>query len=101
VYNYTDWFRSAAWPDDDYVPLECCVTNVTNCNIQHQPILWHKKVSCVLSLACWCGVLMQSLSFVIKCTQSFFIAYGSVIIFIYNGSNNNKKQYDCKMLMIS
>lgn len=63
VYNYSDWFKSAAWPDNDYVPLECCVTNVTNCNTQHQPILWHKKVGhkCCHVLM-WCNDAMVSLS---------------------------------------
>lgn len=31
VNNYTDWYKSAAWPDKDWVPDSCCKTETTNC----------------------------------------------------------------------
>jgi len=48
VYNYTDWYKSAAWPDDNYVPRECCIRNTTNCDTDHQTGNWHQMVGCWL-----------------------------------------------------
>jgi len=34
VNNYTDWYKSADWPDDNYVPDSCCLRETTKCGTQ-------------------------------------------------------------------
>lgn len=43
VYNYTDWFNSNGWPENNYVPHECCKINATDCNTGGNSAYWHHK----------------------------------------------------------
>lgn len=43
VYNYSDWYYIEAGKEIRKVPLECCISNSTDCNTKEDPILWHKK----------------------------------------------------------
>lgn len=43
VVNYTDWYRSAAWPNHDYVPESCCLFKAPTCGESGDASQWHKK----------------------------------------------------------
>ncbi|XP_013396652.1 tetraspanin-4-like [Lingula anatina] len=54
VYNYSDWFKSHAWPDKDWVPDSCCRASQhsTLCGRTGNPAMWQSH-GCFNELKYW------------------------------------------------
>lgn len=55
VKEYTDWYKIAAWPEEEWVPQTCCLVEFrkdSTCGKTHNIYMWHQQ-GCYMKIHMW------------------------------------------------